>query len=176
MLEQTKTKVINILAGPGCGKSTIAADLFAEMKWQGKEVELVTEFAKDTVWEGHHNLFEDQFYISAMQNRRQERLVNKVNYIITDSPLILCEVYLAETYPREMVQAMLAVFHRYDNFNVVLNRKKAYNPNGRNQDEKGARAIDRSIRDMLVRNNIPAHLEIDGDRDAKFKILEALNV
>jgi adenylate kinase family enzyme len=142
MLELTQTKVINIWAGPGCGKSTIAADLFAEMKWQGKEVELVTEVAKDIVWEGHHNLFDDQFYISAMQNRRQERLINKVNFIITDCPLMLCEVYMADDYPREMLPAMLAVFNRYDNFNVVLTRRKAYNPNGRNQDENGARVIE----------------------------------
>jgi hypothetical protein len=29
---------------------------------------------------------------------------------------------------------------------------------------------------LLKRNEIPVHMEIDGDRQAKFKILEALNV
>jgi len=168
------TTVVNFWAGAGCGKSTSAADLFAEMKWQGYECELVTEYAKDLVWEGHHNIFEDQFYISAQQNRRMERLVGKVDYIITDCPLMLCEVYLAPDYPREILPAMLAVFNRYNNFNVVLNRKKAYNPNGRNQDENGARVIDRAIREMLVRNNIPVHLEIDGVKGNKHRILEEL--
>jgi ABC-type amino acid transport substrate-binding protein len=168
------TKIANLWAGPGTGKSTTAADVFAEMKWQGFEVELVTEYAKDLVWEGHHNIFEDQFYISAQQNRRMERLVGKVDYIITDCPLMLCEVYMDPGYPREMLPAMLAVFNRYDNFNVVLNRKKAYNPNGRNQDENGARVIDRSIREMLERNNIPVHLEVDGVKGNKYQIIEAL--
>ena len=46
-----KTVVINLFGGPGCGKSTIAAELFAILKKQGYEVELVTEYAKDKVWE-----------------------------------------------------------------------------------------------------------------------------
>lgn len=127
------------------------------------------------MWEGHHNLFEDQFFISAMQNRKQERLIGKVDYAITDCPLLLCEVYMSEDYPREMIPAMLAVFNRYDNINVVLNRKKKYNPNGRNQDENGARVIDRTIREMLARNNVPIHLELDGDRQAKYKILDYID-
>ena len=44
-------KVINLFGGPGCGKSTTAADLFARMKLRGLSVELVTEYAKDVVWD-----------------------------------------------------------------------------------------------------------------------------
>jgi len=41
-----KTKVINLFAGPGAGKSTTAAGLFAEMKRANVDVELVTEYVK----------------------------------------------------------------------------------------------------------------------------------
>ena len=44
-------KVINLFAGPGTGKSTTAAGLFYKMKSKGYMVELVTEFAKDLVYQ-----------------------------------------------------------------------------------------------------------------------------
>lgn len=46
-----KTTVINLIGSPGTGKSTIAAELFARMKWLGFDVELVSEYAKELVWE-----------------------------------------------------------------------------------------------------------------------------
>ena len=46
-----KTKIINIFGNPGSGKSTIAAYLFTALKSRNIEVELVTETAKDLVWD-----------------------------------------------------------------------------------------------------------------------------
>lgn len=42
-----KQKVINLYGGPGTGKSTTAAMLFAKMKLAGFNCEYVPEFAKD---------------------------------------------------------------------------------------------------------------------------------
>lgn len=53
-------KVINLFGGPGSGKSTLAAGLFERMKIQGLSVELVTEYAKDMVWERRGNILDDQ--------------------------------------------------------------------------------------------------------------------
>jgi adenylate kinase family enzyme len=63
-------KVINLFGGPGSGKSTLAAGLFERMKIQGLSVELVTEYAKDMVWERRGNILDDQLYILAKQHRR----------------------------------------------------------------------------------------------------------
>ena len=41
-----KTIVINLIGSPGTGKSTLASELFSKMKWQGYDVELVSEYAK----------------------------------------------------------------------------------------------------------------------------------
>ena len=41
-----KTLVINLIGGPGCGKSTIAAELFSRLKKMGVTCELVTEYIK----------------------------------------------------------------------------------------------------------------------------------
>jgi predicted ATPase len=56
-------KVINLYGGPGTGKSTTAAALFALMKREGYNVELVTEFAKDLVWTERNKELGDQIYI-----------------------------------------------------------------------------------------------------------------
>lgn len=49
--EEEKTIVVNLIGSPGTGKSTIASELFAKMKWEGFDVELVSEYAKELVWE-----------------------------------------------------------------------------------------------------------------------------
>ena len=82
-------KIINLIGEPSAGKSTIAAELFAKMKKAGYNVELVTEYAKDMVWENRNEMFSHQDYIFAKQNRRLARLNGKVDYVITDAPLIL---------------------------------------------------------------------------------------
>ena len=53
------TLVVNFFAGPGAGKSSMAAGLFAELKFRGVNCELATEYAKDKVWEGSLGVFDD---------------------------------------------------------------------------------------------------------------------
>lgn len=42
--------VINFWGAPGSGKSTAAAELFVQMKKDGANIELTTEYAKDLVY------------------------------------------------------------------------------------------------------------------------------
>lgn len=58
-----KALVINLFGAPGAGKSTGAAYIFSRLKMVGLNAELVTEFAKDKVWEGATAPFENQLYI-----------------------------------------------------------------------------------------------------------------
>ena len=53
-----KTIVVNLIAGPCSGKSTIAAGLFHKLKQQGIEAEMSLEFAKDKVLNINTNLME----------------------------------------------------------------------------------------------------------------------
>ena len=45
------TLVVNLFGGPGCGKSTLMAGIFHQLKLKGYDCEMVTEFMKDLVWE-----------------------------------------------------------------------------------------------------------------------------
>ena len=57
------TILCNIYGGPGSGKSTSAAGVFSLLKTHGVNAELVTEFAKDLVWEGRDVTLDNQPYI-----------------------------------------------------------------------------------------------------------------
>ena len=88
-----KTKVINFYGGPGSGKSTKAAGLYYKMNMAGFSVELNNEFAKECVWEDNVPMLKDQLFMLAHQHRKILRLVGKVDYVITDSPLMLSGIY-----------------------------------------------------------------------------------
>ncbi len=48
---KNETLVINMFAGPGAGKSTLAAGTFFRLKCLGVNAEIAPEYAKDLVWE-----------------------------------------------------------------------------------------------------------------------------
>jgi len=71
--EGKKTIVCNLVGSPGSGKSTLAAFVFAKLKMIGVNCELVTEFAKDKVWEKNNEALSNQIYIFAKQYYRMSR-------------------------------------------------------------------------------------------------------
>lgn len=142
-------KVINIWGGPGSGKSTTAAGVFYEMKKLGYEVELVTEYAKDMTWEERHAVLTDQLYILAKQNRRIHRLRGKVDWVVTDSPILLGLMYMPENYYKNFEPFAMEVWNSYENISFLLDRDFDYNPNGRNQTFEEAIAIDEEIKRFL---------------------------
>lgn len=161
-MEQRNLKVINIFGGPGTGKSTTAAYLFHELKCSGANVELVTEYAKDMVWEGRMNVMSDQLYMAAKQNRKLERLVNQgLEMAITDSPLILGALYQSPDYYSLFEPFLVEVFNSYQNFNIYLKRSTEYNPLGRNQTLEEAVVIDEQNLKLLEKHNIKIDVAVD---------------
>ena len=150
--------VINLFAGPGVGKTVLAADLFSVMKKSGAEVEMASEYAKDMVYEQRTNILKDQLYVLGKQNRRLERLSGQVDFAICDSPLLLCPVYAAtDYYPNSFKRFALDVFHGYNNINFYLRRSETsqYQAGGRTQkDLEEARTFDMKILAFLVDNKI----------------------
>ena len=119
-----KTTVINLIGSPGTGKSTIAAELFAKMKWLGFDVELVSEYAKELVWEQRHETFKNELYLFAKQHHRLFRLKGKVKFIITDRPLILSLFYNGKygDGSENFKNLVLEEVNKFDNVNIFLHR------------------------------------------------------
>lgn len=169
-----RTRIINLFGGPGCGKSTTAAELFGAMKRKGYSVELVTEFAKRLVWEERlTTLHNNQAYVHGKQLHYLDNVVGKVDYVVTDSPTVLSAIYAPIGYPQSFTAFVLDIFNRYDNFNIVLKREKPYVPVGRTQTEDEAKKLDVKISDWLTFVNIPFTV-IPGDEFAVRSILNAL--
>lgn len=146
-------KVINLFAGPGAGKSTTAAGLFYIMKRAGMSVELVTEYAKDKVYEGHLGCLEDQIYIFGKQQRRLKRLDGHVEWAITDSPLLLSILY-NKTQSKPFEKLVWDVFHSYENHNFYIERDKPYVQVGRTQSEDEAIFLDGKMLGILDKCNV----------------------
>lgn len=164
------TLIVNLFGGPGIRKSTMAASIFSELKWSGVNAELVTEYAKEKVWENSLKTLEDQLYITAKQNHRLHRLMGQVEVIVTDSPIVL-----GLHYGRDSLQSykdlVLALHNTYRSKNYLLERCEAYNPIGRLQDREGACEADESIRNILISHNIE-HTKILGTRLAVPHVVE----
>jgi len=112
------TKIINLYAGPSAGKSTTRAGLFHEMKLLGLNVEEVPEYAKDLTWEKRLNTLQCQPYVFGKQLYRIYRLLGQVEYIITDSPLLLSIVYSKE-WPQSFKQSVIDIYEQMDNFSEL---------------------------------------------------------
>ena len=146
------TLIVNLFGGPGTGKSTLMARIFSELKVQGYDCEMVTEFAKDLVWEKRNETFKDELYIFAKQNHRLFRVNGKVGIIVTDRPLLLTNAYNQDD--KELCSLCLKTFNQYNNLNFLLKRQTVYQENGRNQSEKEAMQIDKITEDLLESNEI----------------------
>lgn len=183
MKNNKQTIVVNLYGGPGCGKSTGAAYIFSKLKMMGIDTEYVSEFAKDKTWENNSEVFNNQLYISGKQSFKLSRCVGKVDVIVTDSPLLLGIIYnniqredyvngLGD-YINGLNEALLSIYAKYDNINIVLKRTKPYNSNGRSQTEEESKTIDAVIRGMLSDNKI-SYIEENGDEDGYNRIVSVI--
>lgn len=125
----------------------------------GVNAELVTEFAKDKVWEETRAPFENQLYMLAKQYFRITRCENKVDVIITDSPILLSLIYNndKERLGVEFDSLVKHLFRYYNSYNIMLKRVKKYNPVGRLQTEAESDKLSGQIENMLLDLNMHYH-------------------
>ena len=148
--------LVNLFGSPGTGKSTGAAYIFSQLKMRGINAELVTEFAKDKVWEESKAVFNNQAYIFGKQYFRISRCADKVDVVITDSPLLLSVVYNNDpVLGEDFNNVVRKVMNSYNCKNYFLVRTKAYNPVGRFQTEEESDAIADEILELLNKEQLP---------------------
>lgn len=147
------TVVINAFGGPGAGKSTASLGIAEELKKLGYIAEYVPEYSKELVWDEDWQMLdgsaEHQFAILEEQMRRMDRLAGKVDFIVTDAPILLNRVYNKELTPN-YDKMLRELYNQYDNFNFVVQRDtKAFEKEGRIHDLQESLQKDKEIRRML---------------------------
>jgi adenylate kinase family enzyme len=175
---------INIFGGPGSGKSTAAAGVFYKMKLSNIKVELVTEFAKQLVWENRlKDMQTQQEAMFAEQNYRMHILRGKVDYLITDSPLLLSNIYsdmnhAKKGFPKWTAQKdfkkfVISVFKTYENTNILLKRPDVFEEYGRIQNLEESIHIDNNI-EMTLDEIGAQYTIVLADKDVVKNILSAV--
>lgn len=150
--------VINGYGGPGSGKSTTCLHLVAELKKLGYNAEYVSEYAKELVYEENYELLdgkvEHQAAILLEQNRRVERLVKNVDFIVSDSPILLSEIYVKErnTMFDKCVDELNS---HYPAFSFFVERdNERFQKEGRIHNFEESKAKDREIKELLKNKDI----------------------
>lgn len=159
--------VLNFFGGPGIRKSSFASLAHYTLKELGYNVEIASEYAKELVISEDHEKLADQLYVTAKQNRRLERVRNKVDIVISDCPLLLGIEYATPEYLGGFYKQMvLSLFDTYENENILLNRTTSmYDVRGRLQTLEEAKVIDKSIKDMLDSYDYN-YQEVDNTKEA----------
>lgn len=157
------TTIVNLYAGPGCGKSTSAAYLYYLMKSDSLNAELVREYVKEWAWEKRNITTYDQLYFLGHQIRREAILLGKADWVVTDSPSILGTFYANKYSPKLIADGVNSAISSYyaqakaeghKHVHVVLQRSKPYIQVGRYQTKEEAEQFDVEIADMLTNKGI----------------------
>lgn len=157
------TIVINAFAGPGAGKTTSCLEVAEKLKKQGFVTEYVQEYAKELVYDNNFIMldghYEHQFAILNEQMKRINRLYGKVDFIVTDSPILLNNTYLNEDKNTEVYSAysdsVNKLYGLYNNFNYFVERDTSvFEKEGRIHNLEQSIAIDNELKNMLHNNQI----------------------
>lgn len=152
-MQYNDTIIINLIAGPCAGKSTIASGIFYKLKMKGVDCEQSLEYAKDRVWEESYSTMNDQIYMFGKQYHRVWRLNHKVKVVISDSPLIL-SIYYAKFNSNYFEDFVVEQFNNFHNITYFIERDTEYNPNGRVHTIEQAKDADKKLKDILEKHNI----------------------
>ena len=145
-----KTIVVNLIGAPCAGKSTLAALVFSKLKMANISCEIVTEFAKDLVWDNSNGL-NNQLYVFSEQFHRIWRLQSQVDVVVTDSPMLLSIYYNRLQAPENQLpedlfdNLVLDCNNKYDNLNYFIKRSHRYESKGRVHSERDSMRMEKDM-------------------------------
>jgi len=163
--------MIGLIGSPGAGKSTCAAWLFAQMRLKGMKCELVSEFAKDLFWD-ESNAWKDQLYVFASQFRLVDRVLQKTDYVVTDSPPIL-SMFFNRPHTKAFTSLVLEKCSSISSSLYLLKRTVPYDSVGRRETEAESDRLHMEMRCWLRASGMKFE-EVDSDVDGWNYILERI--
>lgn len=155
--------------GPGSGKSEVSSWIYSKMKETLIEsksdlhVESVKEYVKTWAYQKVPIEHFDQVYIFGKQMRIVELpLRNKVDLVVTDSPMLLQVCFSKRNglnYSESLESIAMSFEKQYPGLHIFVDRgEREYYPEGRYEDESGARRMDK-----LVKTHVPEMLGSTGE-------------
>lgn len=150
--------VINAFAGPGAGKTVSCMDICSELKKRGYNAEYVQEYAKELVYDKNFEMLdgseENQFEILKKQIHRMDRLYEECDFIVTDSPIFLNEIYNNNPTP-EYSKMIDEIYSHYNNFAYFVQRDVShFQEEGRIHNLQESMQKDNEIKAMLEEHDV----------------------
>lgn len=179
-----KPLLIDLYGGPSSGKSTTSLALTALLKLYCDQyacstlrVEYVSEAAKDHVWESGTLRLKNQARLLGEQYRRLERLREKVDIIVSDSPLWLCEFYAPKhLYPDQpWAEVIRAHYQAFAVLPILVNRVGQFQQVGRVQNEAESAAAHEAIAAIARREYSNALIETTATPRTPYQIIRHLS-
>ena len=166
---------INLYGAPSSGKTTLAGQIFASLKSKRYNIAYVQEYSKDLVYQGidMRTLGEiDRINILAEQLRREKILKNKVDYLVTDSPLCLTAYYHKDPLKKEDWSYAKDIALRHlndDEFHFWLGSVDEYEFEGRSHTPEESDAIQKEMKNYLRKECGINLIEIKGSPEERLK-------
>lgn len=177
------TLLIEFYGGPASGKSTTSLALTSLLKvyldqysCSTMRVEYVSEAAKGHVWESGSLMLGNQARLFGEQFRRLERLRGKVDIIVSDSPLWLCEFYgRRDLYPpTAWAEVIRAHYRGFEVLPILVNRVGRFETSGRVHDEAASSDAHEAIAEIARREYGGRLVTMDADIGTPFRVIKQL--
>ncbi|HBR01146.1 MAG TPA: hypothetical protein DD738_00870, partial [Ruminiclostridium sp.] len=117
-------------------------------------VEYVPEYAKELVWEGNLSELQDQRSLFEIQSSRIDRLLGKVDVVVTDSPVLLNAIYDPQ-HDQKLYAEVIKKHREHNTLNLFVQRGSEFQQAGRIHDLSQSQEIDRGIQSLLTQENVP---------------------
>ena len=154
-MENKECLVVNLIGGPGTGKSILAAEVFSSLKRDGITCDVAWEYIKRKLREKALKVVQSQIYIFGKQQFQLFTMKDEVEVVITDAPLLLFSYYDKTRCPylKDMV---INEYKEYNNLLYFIERDLSvgYETEGRYQDLDGAKQVDVELKAFLDENGI----------------------
>jgi hypothetical protein len=176
------TVLINLFGSSSAGKSSLMADLFSTLKLKGYSVEMCPEIIKQWAWDGIRPNKYDQYFLMGQEIKQQSRLLGKVEFAISDSPVMQNSFYnwylngIDNLYQPSVDYNCMVLEDGHTIVNYFLFRNKPFETKGRYQTAEESDKIAIALFDYLKERNLHPVILEGHDYERVIAILKHLSI